>query len=89
MPLKDMATSTGAFTFLRYADFLLVVASVVEFVIRTMGGTIGISSGQAIYTSILKNKINRIADLSGFDTSPAALSESVRTLHRIPVSKSC
>ncbi|KAH9071142.1 MFS general substrate transporter [Lactarius deliciosus] len=67
MPLKDMATSTGTFGFL-----------------RTMGGTVGISVGQAIFTSILKKKINRIPDLNGFDTSPAALSESVRTLHSLP-----
>ncbi len=50
-----------------------------------MGGTFGVSVGQAIYTSILKKKINRIPNLSGFDTSPAALSESVRTLQRLPV----
>lgn len=67
MPLKDMATSTGAFGFL-----------------KTMGGTVGISIGQAIYTSILKRKINRMPELSRFDTSPAALSESVRTLQRLP-----
>ncbi|KAI0273327.1 MFS general substrate transporter [Gloeopeniophorella convolvens] len=66
MPLKDMATSTGAFGFL-----------------RTMGGTVGISVGQAIYTSILKKKIKKIPDLSGFDTSPAALAESVRTLKQL------
>jgi hypothetical protein len=89
MPLKDMATSTGTFGFIRYAYFLHVLASVAEFVIRTMGGAIGISVGQAIYTSILKRKINRIPDLSGFDTSPAALSQSVRTLQRLPVSKRC
>ncbi|KAF8265941.1 major facilitator superfamily domain-containing protein [Lactarius quietus] len=56
MPLKDMATSTGAYGFL-----------------RTMGGTVGISIGQAIYTTVLKRKINRIPDLSGINTSPAAL----------------
>lgn len=67
MPLKDMATSTGAFGFL-----------------RTMGGTVGISIGQAIYSSVLKRKINRIPDLSGVDTSPAALAESVRTLQYLP-----
>jgi EmrB/QacA subfamily drug resistance transporter len=67
MPLKDMATSTGAFGFL-----------------RTMGGTVGISVGQAIYSSILKRKINKIPDLSGIDTSPAALAESVRTLKNLP-----
>ncbi len=49
-----------------------------------MGGTVGVSIGQAIYTSILK-KINRIPYLSGFDTSLAALFESVRTLQRLPV----
>jgi len=50
-----------------------------------MGGTVGIAVGQAIYTSILKKKVNKIPNLSGFNTSPAALSESVRTLQRLPV----
>ena len=36
MPLKDMATSTGALDFLRYAD-LVLVASVAEFVIQEHG----------------------------------------------------
>ncbi|KAN0140986.1 MFS general substrate transporter [Lactarius tabidus] len=67
MPLKDLATSTGTFGFL-----------------RTMGATVGISIGQAIYTSVLKRKINRIPDLRGIDTSPAALAESVRTLQLLP-----
>ncbi|KAF8265936.1 MFS general substrate transporter [Lactarius quietus] len=66
MPLKDMATTTGAYGFL-----------------GAMGGTIGISIGQAIYTSILKRKINRIPELSGIDTSPSALSERVTTLHHL------
>lgn len=52
-----------------------------------MGGTVGISIGQAIYSSVLKRKINRIPDLNGIDTSPAALAESVRTLQHLPVSK--
>jgi hypothetical protein len=85
MPLKDMATSTGTFGLLKYAGPVPVIAPVAEFKFRTMAGTIGISIGQAIYTSILKRKINRIPDLSGFDTSPAALTESVRTLQRLPV----
>ncbi|KAF8260973.1 hypothetical protein EI94DRAFT_1811009 [Lactarius quietus] len=68
MPLKDMATSTGTFGFL-----------------KTMGGTVGISIGQAIYTNILKKKIKRIPDISRFDTSPVALAESVRTLQYLPV----
>ncbi|KAI9446080.1 MFS general substrate transporter [Lactarius indigo] len=70
MPLKDMATSTGAFNFL-----------------RTLGGAVGISIGQAIYTSILKRKIDRIPDLSGFDTSPAALARSVKKLKNLPQPK--
>jgi hypothetical protein len=61
MPLRDMATSTATFGFL-----------------RTLGGTIGISIGQAIYSSVLQR---RIASLGiNFDTSPSALSESVRKL---------
>ncbi|KAI9449899.1 MFS general substrate transporter [Lactarius psammicola] len=68
MPLKDMATSTGAFNFL-----------------RTVGGAVGISIGQAIYTSILKRKIDRIPNLSGFDTSPAALARNARKLQHLPV----
>ncbi|KAI9508296.1 MFS amino acid permease [Russula earlei] len=59
MPVKDMATSTSTFGFL-----------------RTMGGTVGIAIGQALYTSILKRKLKRIPNLGGFDASPAALSES-------------
>jgi hypothetical protein len=51
-----------------------------------MGGTVGIAVGQALYTSILRKKINKIPGLSGFDTSPGALSESVRTLPRLPAS---
>jgi hypothetical protein len=50
-----------------------------------MGGTIGISIGQVIYSIILERKINRIPNLSGINTSPATLAESVRTLQRLPV----
>jgi len=35
MPIKDMATSTSTFGFL-----------------RTLGGTVGISIGQAVYSSV-------------------------------------
>ncbi|KAI0040909.1 MFS general substrate transporter [Auriscalpium vulgare] len=67
MPLKDMATSTAAFGF-----------------IRTLGGTVGVSIGQAIYSSVLRKKIKTL-DLRGvpFDTSPTGLSESVRLLKDI------
>ncbi|KAF9454660.1 MFS amino acid permease [Macrolepiota fuliginosa MF-IS2] len=66
MPLKDMATTTATFGFL-----------------RTLGGTVGISVGQAIFTSILAKKIRKIPNLN-FDTSAAALSQSVRSLKSIP-----
>ncbi|KAF8892484.1 MFS amino acid permease [Infundibulicybe gibba] len=66
MPLKDMATSTATFGF-----------------IRTLGGTVGISVGQAIFSSTLRKKIAHIPNLA-LDTSPAALSESVRRLKDLP-----
>jgi hypothetical protein len=63
-----------------------VVKFISDLYVRTLGGTVGIAIGQALFTSILKKKINKIPGLSGFDTSPGALSESVRTLNRLPVS---
>lgn len=76
---------------------------------RTIGATVGISIGQAIYTSVcvlslrfgyfggersrilimfllqsLRQKLEGIAN-PGIDTSPAALSQSVRHLKDIPV----
>ncbi|PPQ63069.1 hypothetical protein CVT24_005924 [Panaeolus cyanescens] len=68
MPIKDMATSTSTFLF-----------------IRTLGGTIGISVGQAIFTSVLQKKIVQIPDLSGMDRSPTALTQGVSTLKNIPL----
>ncbi|KAF8921132.1 MFS general substrate transporter [Mucidula mucida] len=83
MPLKDMATSTSTFGF-----------------IRTLGGTIGISIGQVVFSSVcalscsripsyliqtLTRRINNIPGaataLSG--TSASSLSESVRHLKDI------
>jgi MFS family permease len=66
MPIKDMATSTGTFGF-----------------IRTLGATVGISIGQAIYSSILRKKLARIPNVT-IDVSPSGLSESVRHLKNIP-----
>ncbi|KAK7467253.1 hypothetical protein VKT23_004310 [Stygiomarasmius scandens] len=64
--LKDMATSTGAFGF-----------------IRTLGGTVGISIGQAVFSSTLRRRLSKIPNLS-IDTSSSALSQSVRHLNEIP-----
>ncbi|KAG6833709.1 hypothetical protein H0H87_002907 [Tephrocybe sp. NHM501043] len=66
MPIKDMATSTSTFGF-----------------IRTLGGTVGISIGQAIFTSIVTKKIVKIPNIT-IDTSPGGLSQSVRQLKNIP-----
>ncbi|KXN92227.1 hypothetical protein AN958_08680 [Leucoagaricus sp. SymC.cos] len=65
MPLKDMATTTSTFGF-----------------IRQLGGTVGISVGQAIYSSILAKKIHRMPDLN-FDTSSGALIQSIGKLKTI------
>ena len=52
---------------------------------RIIGGAVGVSVGQAVYTSVLKMKIDRIPELSGIDTSPAALAQSIRMLKHMPV----
>jgi len=66
MPMRDMATSTATFLFL-----------------RTLGGTVGISIGQTIYSSILRMKIRNISNVT-FNTSPSALLQSVGLLKTIP-----
>ncbi|KAG2111720.1 major facilitator superfamily domain-containing protein [Suillus discolor] len=65
MPIKDMATSTGAFVFL-----------------RTLGGTIGITIGEAIISSVLQQKLRGIQGLT-MNTSAAALNDSVRQISSI------
>jgi hypothetical protein len=65
MPLKDMATSTAAFVFL-----------------RTLGGTIGITIGEAILSSILQQKLQGIQGLT-LDTSAASLNDNIRQISSI------
>ncbi|KAG2144779.1 major facilitator superfamily domain-containing protein [Suillus cothurnatus] len=65
MPLKDMATSTAAFVFL-----------------RTLGGTIGITIGEAIMSSILQQKLQGIQGLT-LDTSAASLNDNIRQISSI------
>ncbi|XP_006457967.1 hypothetical protein AGABI2DRAFT_199095 [Agaricus bisporus var. bisporus H97] len=50
--------------------------------LRSLGGTVGISIGQAIYSSVLNKKVRNFTNLS-LDTSPGGLSESVRKLKTI------
>ncbi|RXW18730.1 hypothetical protein EST38_g7128 [Candolleomyces aberdarensis] len=68
MPIKDMATSTATFGF-----------------IRTLGGTVGISAGQTIFSSVLLKKLAKIPDLPPFlsGMEPAELSQSVYELKSI------
>ncbi|KAG6851242.1 hypothetical protein H0H93_011678 [Arthromyces matolae] len=83
MPIKDMATSTATFGFIRYMlraypnDPLNI-----PYLGRTLGGTVGISIGQAIFSSIVRKKIARIPNVS-IDTSPSGLNESIRKLKDI------
>jgi len=51
--------------------------------IRGLGGTIGISIGQAIYSSFLRTKLEGIQGELPFSTAPASLSESVLELKDI------
>ncbi|KAF8798178.1 MFS general substrate transporter [Phlegmacium glaucopus] len=51
--------------------------------LRTLGGTVGISIGQAIYSSILRKKIRNIPNQM-FGASPSALLQSVGKLKSIP-----
>ncbi|PIL23975.1 MFS general substrate transporter [Ganoderma sinense ZZ0214-1] len=50
--------------------------------IRTLGGTVGISVGQAIISSELRERIAKIPGLT-IDTSPSALTQLVRQIPRI------
>ncbi|KAI5122887.1 hypothetical protein M0805_003338 [Coniferiporia weirii] len=62
MPLKNLATSTATFVF-----------------VRQLGGTIGVSIGQTIWSSSLRRKASKLTDVS-INVSPAALVQSVRSL---------
>ena len=56
MPMKDMATSTATFVFLRYNPhlplFVLMLIIILDHDARTLGGTVGISIGQTVYSSV-------------------------------------
>lgn len=86
MPLRDMATSTATFGFLRcaYIYFQWLVRRSDLDVFRTLGGTIGVSVGEAILSSELRKKIRNIPDLN-IDTSPSALNQIVRQIKDIQV----
>lgn len=66
MPIKDMATSTGAFVFL-----------------RTLGGTVGITVGEAILSSVLQRRLRGISGFLSIDTSATGLNDSIRQISQI------
>ncbi|SJL00547.1 related to multidrug resistance proteins [Armillaria ostoyae] len=65
MPLKDMATSTAAYGF-----------------IRTLGGTVGVSVGQVVFSSTLTKRLAKIPNAES-SLPTGSLSESVRHLKNI------
>lgn len=69
MPIKDMATASSAFMFL-----------------RTVGGAVGISVGEAIISSLLSKKMASIPGLSSYvsGSTAALLNDDVSYLHLIP-----
>ncbi|KAI6036042.1 hypothetical protein PISMIDRAFT_118400 [Pisolithus microcarpus 441] len=69
MPIKDMATASSAFMFL-----------------RTVGGAVGISVGEAIISSLLSKKMASIPDISSYvsGSTAALLNDDVSYLHLIP-----
>jgi len=62
MPLKDLATSTASFIF-----------------VRQLGGTIGVSIGQAIWSSSLRTRAAKLTGVT-INTAASTLIESVHTL---------
>jgi hypothetical protein len=68
--------------------------------IRTIGGTVGISVGEAIFSSVrpfseemparltsaqvLRTKISKLGSLPGINTSSSGLNEAVRIIHTLP-----
>ncbi|KAG9318910.1 major facilitator superfamily domain-containing protein [Chiua virens] len=68
MPLKDMATASSGFMF-----------------IRTVGGAVGISLGEAIIASVLPEKLAGIPNFAslGLGTTTAELNDSIGLVHLI------
>ncbi|KAH0826973.1 MFS general substrate transporter [Lanmaoa asiatica] len=69
MPLRDMATASSCFMFL-----------------RTVGGAVGISIGEAIIASVLPQKLAGIPNFASLDigTTAADLNDSIGIIHLIP-----
>lgn len=85
MPLKDMATSTAAFGFIRALGGKFFAGTLI-FSLHThlhFAGTIGVAIGQVVFSSTLTPRLAKIPNVT-IDTSPAALAESVLNLKDIP-----
>ncbi|KAI0374828.1 MFS amino acid permease [Pilatotrama ljubarskyi] len=61
----------------------MAVSTSAFLLLRTLGGTIGISAGEAIISSELRKRVSHIAG-PAIDTSPSAITQIVRQIPHIP-----
>ncbi|KAI0362028.1 MFS amino acid permease [Trametes cingulata] len=61
----------------------MAISTAAYMLLRTLGGTIGISVGEAIISSELRKRVSHIPGLT-IDTSPSALTQIVRQIPHIP-----
>lgn len=87
MPISDMATSTAAFGLIRFVQPTpqMIISSIyIEHIYRMIGGTLGLSAGNTIYTSELTKKLSLIPGYT-FSSSGVDLTTNVRGLSHIEV----
>lgn len=87
MPLKDMATASSGFTFLRYDHEHYVIVLLTVRHLSIVGGAVGIAVGEAIIANVLQRKLAQIPYFSTLDlhTTVVELNDSIRTINLIPV----
>lgn len=88
MPISDMATSTAAFGLIRFVEptSQIIISSIyIEHIYRMIGGTLGLSAGNTIYTSELTKKLSLIPGYTF--SSGVDLTTNVRGLSHIEVCK--
>ena len=86
MPIKDMATSTATFGFIRYVEGLLIHGLHSLVYLRLLGGSLGIAIGQAIWSSVSLTVYQRWR--FWFLTSKQFLQKSLKTIPGITFNSS-
>ncbi|KAJ7499660.1 MFS amino acid permease [Mycena latifolia] len=81
MPVKDMATSSTTFGLFRFVVFRWIPVLKIH-ALRSLGSTIGVSVGQAIWSGVLRKQISKISGLT-LDLSGAALADSIHQIQTI------